>query len=161
MTIEKPLGASPAERRVFDIPKGSGVTATALAVADMIGTGVFTSLGFQIRDIPSPFSLLMLWVVGGMVALCGALAYAELAAALPRSGGEYNYLSRVFHPAAGFLAGWVSATVGFAAPVALAAMAFAGYFAGLVPEAPVLAVGLAVTWIVTLVHLMGVREGSV
>ncbi|MBT3070997.1 amino acid permease [Rhodomicrobium sp. Az07] len=144
----------------FDLPKISVVTATALAVADMIGTGVFTSLGFQVRDIPSAFSLLMLWVVGGLVALCGALSYAELAAAFPRSGGEYNFLSRAFRPAVGFMAGWISATVGFAAPVALAAMAFGQYFAGVVPGAPVLLLGLAVVWGVSLVHLMGVQTGS-
>lgn len=135
-------------------------TATAIAVADMIGIGVFTSLGFQIKDIPSAFSLMMLWIVGGIVALCGALSYAELAAAFPRSGGEYNFLSRVYHPAVGFLAGWVSATVGFAAPVALAAMAFGAYFEGVVPGAPPLALGLAVAWIVSLVHLSGVQHGS-
>ena len=146
--------------KLFDIPKISAVTATALAVADMIGTGVFTSLGFQVRDIPTGFSLLMLWVVGGVVALCGALSYSELAAAFPRSGGEYNFLSRTFHPAVGFLAGWVSATVGFAAPVALAAMAFGQYCAGAVPGAPALELGLAVTWLVSLVHLFGIRRGS-
>ncbi|MGO8952025.1 MAG: APC family permease [Rhodomicrobium sp.] len=146
--------------RLFDIPKVSALTALALAAADMIGTGVFTSLGFQVRDIPSGFSLLMLWVVGGVVALCGALSYSELAAAFPRSGGEYNFLSRTFHPAAGFLAGWISATVGFAAPVALAAMAFGQYFAGIVHGAPALAVGLAVTFLVSLVHLSGTQRGS-
>src|SRR5579883_1492448 len=92
------------------IARVSVVTATAIAVADMIGVGAFTSLGFQVKDIPSGFSILMLWVVGGLVALCGALSYAELSAALPRSGGEYNFLSRVYSPAVGFLAGWVSAT---------------------------------------------------
>ena len=142
------------------VPKVSAVTALALAVADMIGTGVFTSLGFQVRDIPSGFSLLMLWVVGGIVALCGALSYAELAAAFPRSGGEYNFLSRTFHPAMGFLAGWISATVGFAAPVALAAMAFGQYFAGVVPGAPVMAIGLGATVLISLVHLSGIHRGS-
>jgi basic amino acid/polyamine antiporter, APA family len=147
--------------RLFDLPRVSGVTALALAAADMIGTGVFTSLGFQVRDIPSGFSLLMLWVVGGVVALCGALSYAELAAAFPRSGGEYNFLSRSFHASIGFMAGWISATVGFAAPVALAAMAFGQYFAGIVPGAPVLLLGLGMTLLVTLVHLRGVHQGSV
>jgi APA family basic amino acid/polyamine antiporter len=127
----------------------------------MIGTGVFTSLGFQVQSIQSGFSLLLLWIVGGVVALCGALSYAELAAAFPRSGGEYNFLSRVYHPAVGFLAGWVSATVGFAAPVALAAMAFGGYFEGIVPGAPPLALGLAVTVLITCVHLSGVQRGSI
>lgn len=144
----------------LDVRTVSTVTATALAVADMIGIGVFTSLGFQVASIPSPFAVLMLWVVGGVAALCGALAYAELAAAFPRSGGEYNFLSRIYHPALGFLAGWISATVGFSAPIALAAMAFGEYFKALVPSASPLLVGLAVVWIVTLVHLTGVKHSS-
>ena len=156
-----PDGSSTVTARLFEIPKVSAVTALALAVADMIGTGVFTSLGFQVRDIPSGFSLLMLWVVGGVVAMCGALSYSELAAAFPRSGGEYNFLSRIFHPAVGFLAGWISATVGFAAPVALAAMAFGQYFAGVVPGAPALLLGLGVTILVTLVHLSGTHRGAI
>ena len=81
------------------------VTCTALALANMIGTGVFTSLGFQVAAIPSAFLILLLWVLGGVIALCGALSYAELAAALPRSGGEYNFLSQIYHPALGFMAG--------------------------------------------------------
>src|SRR6516162_8521429 len=101
-------------------PTVSTLTAPAIVVADMVGVGVFTSLGFQLQDISSGFSLLMLWVVGGVVALCGAFSYAELAAMFPRSSGEYNFLRRTYHPAVGFLAGWVSATVGFAALVHLA-----------------------------------------
>ena len=93
----------------------------------MIGTGVFTSLGFQLLDIRSGFVLLMLWAVGGVIALSGAMTYAELGAAMPRSGGEYNFLTRIYHPAVGFASGWVSATVGFAGPTALAAMTFAAY----------------------------------
>ncbi|MCC7251893.1 amino acid permease [Hyphomicrobium sp.] len=139
----------------------STTTATAIAVADMIGIGVFTSLGFQLASIPSGFPILMLWIVGGLAALGGALSYAELAVAFPRSGGEYNFLSRIYHPALGFMAGWVSATVGFAAPVALAAMAFGEYFAGVVPGAPPLILGLLVAWGVTLVHLSGLKPGTV
>jgi APA family basic amino acid/polyamine antiporter len=101
----------------------------------MIGTGVFTSLGFQVSGLPSGFAILTLWFVGGVCAFCGALCYGELAAALPRSGGEYHLLSRIFHPAVGFLAGWLSATVGFAAPVAAAAMAFGTYFRHITPGA--------------------------
>ena len=93
----------------------------------MIGTGVFTSLGFQLLDIQSTPALMMLWVVGGFSALCGALSYAELGAALPRSGGEYHFLTEIYHPCAGFISGWVSATVGFAAPTALAALTFGSY----------------------------------
>ena len=102
-------------------------TAMAIVIANMIGTGVFTSLGFQLVDIQSTFVLLMLWLVGGVTALCGALTYAELGSSLPRSGGEYNFLSEIYHPGAGFISGWISATVGFAAPTALAAMTFGAY----------------------------------
>jgi basic amino acid/polyamine antiporter, APA family len=138
----------------------SWITATAIVVADMVGVGVFTSLGFQVLGITSGFSLLLLWVVGGIVAICGALSYAELAAMLPRSSGEYNFLRRIYHPAFGFVAGWLSATVGFAAPIALAAMAFGQYFKALIPGAPPLLLGFCVTWLAALVHLGGVRFGS-
>ena len=107
--------------------KFSRNSAIAIVVANMIGTGVFTSLGFQLVDIRSTFVLMMLWLVGGVTALCGALTYAELGSRLPRSGGEYNFLTEIYHPAAGFVSGWVSATVGFAAPTALAAMTFGAY----------------------------------
>src|SRR5512141_3498676 len=129
------------------LPEGgsrvSVVVATAIVVADMVGVGVFTSLGFQVKDIPSGFSILLLWVVGGIVALCGVFSYGELGAMFPRSSGEYNFLGRAYHPAFGFVAGWVSATVGFAAPVALAAMAFGEYGKSVFPDAPplLLAVG--------------------
>ena len=102
-------------------------TVIAVVIANMVGTGVFTSLGFQLLEIDSGFVLLLLWAVGGLVALCGAMTYAELGAALPRSGGEYNFLKHIYHPAAGFVSGWVSATIGFAGPTALAAMTFAAY----------------------------------
>src|SRR4051812_23845967 len=138
----------------------SVLVATAIVVADMVGVGVFTSLGFQVKDIPSGFSILLLWVVGGIVALCGVFSYSELGAMFPRSSGEYNFLSRAFHPAFGFLAGWVSATVGFAAPVALAAMAFGEYGKSVVPGAPPLALAIGVVWLVSLVQLSGVRHSS-
>jgi len=108
-------------------------TVIAIVIANMIGTGVFTSLGFQLAELRSGFVLLMLWVIGGLVAVCGAMTYAELGAALPRSGGEYNFLTRIYHPAAGFVSGWVSATIGFAAPTALAAITFAVYATSVLP----------------------------
>lgn len=160
MAIAGTVGAPSNKERTVDLRTVSTVTATALAVADMIGVGVFTSLGFQVQSIPSAFSVLMLWIVGGIAALCGALSYAELAAALPRSGGEYNFLSRIYGQAVGFIAGWVSATVGFAAPVALAAMAFGEYFQAVWAGAPPLLLGLIVVWGVGLVHLSGVALGS-
>ncbi len=138
----------------------SWVTATAIVVADMVGVGVFTSLGFQVSDMTSGFSLLLLWIVGGVVAICGAFCYAELAAMFPRSSGEYNFLRRIYHPAFGFVAGWLSATVGFAAPIALAAMAFGVYFKSIAPHAPPLLLGFGVTWLAALVHLGGVWLGG-
>ncbi len=134
--------------------------ATALVVADMIGVGVFTSLGFQVTDVPSGFGLLLLWGVGGLVALCGAFSYAELATMFPRSSGEYNFLTRAYGPALGFMAGWLSATVGFATPVALAAMAFGQYAKAFHPAALPLPLGLAVIWAVTAIRLTGGRFGE-
>ncbi len=136
-------------------------TATSITIANMIGTGVFTSLGFQVVEIRSGFALLLLWVIGGVFALCGALAYGELAAALPRSGGEFHFLSRVFHPSLGFLSGWVSLTVGFAAPIALAAMAFGRYWSRVSPDTSPLAASSIVVVLVTLAHLHNLRFGSV
>ena len=138
----------------------SWVTATAIVVADMVGVGVFTSLGFQVTDIPSGFALLLLWIVGGIVAICGAFCYAELATMFPRSSGEYNFLRRIYHPAFGFVAGWLSATVGFSAPIALAAMAFGIYFKSIIPGAPPLLLGFCITWLAALVHLGGVKFGG-
>src|SRR6195952_836279 len=138
----------------------SVLVAIAIVVADMIGVGVFTSLGFQVKDIPSGFSILLLWTIGGVVALCGVFSYSELGAMFPRSSGEYNFLGRAYHPAFGFLAGWVSATVGFAAPVALAAMAFAEYGKSVFPDAPPLALAFGLVWLVSLVQLTGVRHSS-
>lgn len=109
------------------------LSATAIVIANMVGTGVFTSLGFQLVDIQSPLVLLLLWIVGGVIALCGALCYAELGAAMPRSGGEYHYVGELFHPSLGFVSGWVSATIGFAAPTALVAMTFGAYLQAVFP----------------------------
>src|ERR1700742_4591972 len=134
--------------------------ATAIVVADMIGVGVFTSLGFQVKDIPSGFAILALWTVGGVVALCGVFSYGELGAMFPRSSGEYNFLGRAYHPAFGFVAGFVSATVGFAAPVALAAMALEQYGRAIVPDAPSLSLAVGIVWAVSLVQLTGVRHSS-
>ncbi|BAM90625.1 amino acid transporter [Bradyrhizobium oligotrophicum S58] len=134
--------------------------ATAIVIADMIGVGVFTSLGFQVKDIPSGFAILALWAVGGVVSVCGALSYAELGAMFPRSSGEYNFLTRAFHPAIGFMAGWVSSTVGFAAPVALAAMAFGEYGGAVLAGVPPLVLALGAVWVVTSVQLGGIRQSS-
>ena len=86
----------------------------------MIGTGIFTSLGFQVMELHTGFALLLLWLVGGITSLIGAMAYAELGTLMPRSGGEYHFLTRIYHPSLGFIAGWVSFVAGFAAPTAAA-----------------------------------------
>ena len=137
------------------------VTCAALVVANMVGTGIFTSLGFQVGEIPSRPAIMALWAMGGLLALCGALCYAELSAALPRSGGEYHFLGRIYHPSLGFMAGIVSIVVGFAAPVALSAMAFGSYLQGVFPGIPPLAASIAIVVLVTLFHLRDLRVSSV
>jgi APA family basic amino acid/polyamine antiporter len=138
-------------------------TITAIVIANMVGTGVFTSLGFQLLDIQSGFVILTLWALGGLIAVAGAMTYAELGAAYPRSGGEYNFLSEIYHPAVGFVAGWTSVTIGFAGPSALAAMTFAAYATSILEVAPsawlerALAVGLVL--VLTIVHA-GKRRNS-
>ena len=137
-------------------------TAIAVVIANMIGTGVFTSLGFQLLEIQSGFVILMLWTAGGLTALSGAMSYAELGAALPRSGGEYSFLSRIYHPGAGFVSGWVSSTIGFAAPSALAAITFGAYAMSVVaPDAPYIwRQGLACALIIVLAFIHGGRRSA-
>ena len=152
---ERPSVKRAAPRRTIGF-----VTASSIVIANIIGTGIFTSLGFQVAEIQSGFALLMLWIVGGIAALCGALCYGELSAALPRSGGEYHFLSRIYHPALGFMAGFVSATVGFAAPVALAAMAFGKYFTGVFGMGSPFLLSFVVVWVVAAFHLGNLQVGS-
>jgi APA family basic amino acid/polyamine antiporter len=135
-------------------------TATFMVIANMIGTGVFTSLGFQVVDIQSGFPIELLWVLGGVAALCGALTYGELGTALPRSGGEYHLLTKIVHPVVGFLSGWVSATVGFAAPTALAAIAFAKYSAAVFPRIDVVDTAAAVVVAFTALHCSSIPWGN-
>ena len=134
----------PASSKIGTLP------ATALVVASMVGTGVFTSLGYQVGDIPCGPGILLVWVLGGLVALCGALSYAELAGALPRSGGEYHFIGKIYHPSLGWTAGLLSAVVGFAAPTALAALALGSYAHRAFPEIPP-----AVAAVVALVGVTG------
>ena len=132
-------------------------TAAAFVVANMVGTGVFTSLGYQLLATESFYSIMMLWLFGGVIAFCGALCYAELGAAMPRSGGEYHYLSKIYHPSVGFLSGWVSLVVGFAAPVALACMALASYVCRVYPVMHPRWIALAVLTLITLVHTRSLK----
>jgi len=102
-------------------------TAVLLVIANMIGSGIFATTGYMAASMTSESILLFTWLLGGLLALCGALSYGELAAAMPRSGGEYHYLSKLYHPAVGFMSGFISLIVGFGAPIAGAALVFGQY----------------------------------
>ncbi|NQX01755.1 amino acid permease [bacterium] len=134
--------------------------AVALVVASMVGTGVFTSLGYQVRDIPSGPGILLVWGLGGGVALCGALSYAELAGALPRSGGEYHFIGRLYHPSLGWTAGLLSAVVGFAAPTALAALALGSYAHRALPGVSPVAAAVVTLIGVTCGHLVSLKTSA-
>ena len=102
----------------------------------MIGAGIFTTSGLLIGDLKSPLLMLSLWIVGGIIALCGAISYGELGANMPGAGGEYLFISRLYNPLVGFLSGWVSFIVGFSAPIAASAMGFSAYFLRAFPFLP-------------------------
>ena len=140
----------PPSRRQIGLPG-----AAALVVSSMIGTGVFTTSGFALALLGDPGPVLLAWVLGGLLAACGALSYGALARRFPESGGEYALLTRTVHPLAGFLAGWVSLLAGFTAPIAAAALALAAYLAGIVDGLP--AEWLATAAIVVAAVLQGVR----
>lgn len=109
------------------IVKISAYTGISIVVANMIGTGAFTSLGFQTENLKNTAVILSLWILGGILALCGAFSYAEVGTEIKKSGGEYSFLSKIYHPIIGYLSGWISLTVGFAAPIALSVLAFTEY----------------------------------
>lgn len=130
-----------------------------LVIANMIGTGVFTSLGYQVGPIPSGFAILILWLIGGVVALSGAFTYAEIATTLKKSGGEYYYLSSIFHPAIGFISGWMSMLVGFAGAISAVAIAIGEYSHVLIPL-PTKVIAIAAIVIVSTIHWFGVKAGG-
>ena len=132
--------------------KFTWVTACAFIIANMIGTGVFTSLGFQLVSTHNLIAILLLWLLGGVIAFCGAVTYGELGAAMPRSGGEYHYLTTIYNPTIGFLAGWISLVVGFAAPIALSCMALSSYVCRIFPAINPTLLAIAVLTVITLVH---------
>jgi basic amino acid/polyamine antiporter, APA family len=156
-TVSKKRVDVSSEKVAQNISIGSAI---ALVIANMIGTGVFTTLGFQLAGIKNTLAVLLLWVIGALASLCGAMVYGELGAAMPRSGGEYEYLSKTYHPSMGFLAGWVSVFVGFPAPIALASMAFGAYFSGIFPVASPQTLAVAVLVSLTLIQCIGVRVGT-
>jgi basic amino acid/polyamine antiporter, APA family len=117
-----------------DLRRLGFIAAAAIVVANMIGTGIFTSTGYQAASLGDSGTILIAWGVGGVLALCGASAYAELGAMMPKAGGEYVYLREAYHPAVGFLSGWTSLLAGFSAPIAVAGLAFGTYTAQVFPE---------------------------
>jgi APA family basic amino acid/polyamine antiporter len=147
---------------------------TSIVVANMIGAGIFTTSGLLMAELNNPFLMLAIWISGGIIALCGALSYGELGAAMPGAGGEYLFLSKLFHPIFGFLSGWVSFIVGFSAPIAASAMGFSEYFCRAIPFIPAYLEGsgivepattmklLSVSVIVlfTLIHYHGIKTGA-
>lgn len=156
--------------------KYSRSVAINMVIANMIGTGIFTSLGFQVMDggIPDAFTILVIWIVGGIIALCGATSYGEVATYYKRSGGEYTFLSDLYHPSIGFVSGWISLIVGFSAAIASLALATGEYFlplTGLDPDTTFTIgvaevsvktlIALIVILIVVLIQLNGVRSGGV
>jgi basic amino acid/polyamine antiporter, APA family len=137
-------------------------SACAIVVANMIGTGVFSTLSYQVHALPDERAILLLWVLGGVSALAGALCCAELGAARPRSGGEYALLTQLFHPAVGFMAGWISVVAGFAGPIAAAALAFSAYLGKLWPPlaASPTAVAIALVTVISALHMLRVEIGA-
>ncbi len=135
---------------------------TNIVVANMIGAGIFTMSGFLMADLLNPILMISLWIVGGIIALCGAMAYGELGAAIPQAGGEYTFLSRLYNPMLGFLSGWVSFFVGFSAPIAASAIGVTAYLSDAFPEAgiPKKICAIAIIVIFTLIHMKGLELGT-
>ncbi|HNY53628.1 MAG TPA: amino acid permease [Bacteroidales bacterium] len=148
--------------------------ATNIVVANMIGAGIFTTSGLLMAELHNPLLMVILWAVGGIIALCGALSYGELGAAMPGAGGEYLFLSRLYSPIYGFLSGWVSFIVGFSAPIAASALGFSEYFTRAVPglgnwlqangfmglEITKKTLAVAVILIFTFIHYRGIKYGT-
>jgi len=148
--------------------------ATNIVIANMIGAGIFTTSGLLMSGLNNPLLMLALWVAGGVIALCGALSYGELGAAMPGAGGEYLFLSKLFHPMFGFLSGWVSFIVGFSAPIAASALGFSEYFCRALPAIPGwfadagimnpadtrTFLSVSVILVFTLIHYRGIKTGA-
>jgi APA family basic amino acid/polyamine antiporter len=138
--------------------KISWKTAAGIVVANMIGTGVFTSLGFQLAVVQNTWTILLLWTFGGIMALLGALVYAELGTHFRRTGGDYIFLSETIHPLVGYLYAWVSLVVGFSAPIAIAAMAMNNYLSPVVGETQL--PGLIFLVLIPAVHIFSVSSSA-
>jgi APA family basic amino acid/polyamine antiporter len=148
--------------------------ATNIVVANMIGAGIFTTSGLLMAGLHDPILMMVLWVVGGIIAICGALSYGELGAAMPGAGGEYLFLSKLYNPLYGFLSGWVSFMVGFSAPIAASALGFSQYFCRAVPGLPAWLgkagimnpswtgklIAISIILIFTFIHYRGIKYGA-
>jgi APA family basic amino acid/polyamine antiporter len=142
---------------------------TNIVIANMIGAGIFTTTGIIMNDLSNPSLLIILWFVGGLIALLGALSYGEIGANYPLAGGEYIYLAKLLHPLFGFLSGWVSFIVGFAAPIAASALALSEYLSrvfdfNLLTGNDLIfkkIISVAVILIFTLIHVSGVKKGTI
>ncbi len=143
------------DRRVLTL-----LPATATVVANMIGTGVFTTTGLMVGMGATDGNIVLAWLLGGIVAFCGALCYGEVGANFPESGGEYYFLSRLLHPSLGFMSGCVSLVVGFAAPIAAAAMAMNLYLVQVFDGWPVRVMAAATILLLALLHAWDLRIGS-
>ena len=140
-------------------------TATCVLISNIIGGGIFTTTGFMARDLGDPLLILLLWFIGALFALGGAMVYGELGAALPHAGGDYVYLREAYGPLVAFLSGWTSFTIGFGAAVAASAISFSSYALRVIPivdEQGWLAksLSLSLLWIATLLHCRGVGTGG-
>jgi APA family basic amino acid/polyamine antiporter len=137
----------------------SSYAGTAIVISSMVGTGIFTTTGLMVEMGAMAGDIILAWLLGGLLALCGALCYGELGANMPESGGDYYYISRVIHPSLGFLSGWVSLIVGFSAPLAAAAIAMQIYMAQLAPGWPVRVMAVATITVLSLLHAYDMRLG--
>jgi len=140
-------------------------TASCVLVSNIIGGGIFTTTGIMARDLGDPMLILLLWFVGALFALGGAMVYGELGAALPHAGGDYVYLREAYGPLVAFLSGWTSFTIGFGAAVAASTISFSSYALRIIPiedERGWLAKGLSLSllWTATLMHCRGVGTGG-
>lgn len=138
--------------------KITALTGAAIVIANMIGTGAFTSLGFQLNELDNLTVVLLLWVLGGVLALAGSFSYAEVGTAIKKSGGEFAFLSQLYHPLVGYLSGWISLTVGFAAPIALAAIAFEEYFP--IKSLPFKITSIILIAAITLMHTINLKYSA-
>src|SRR5262245_60580727 len=141
----------PSETRHLGLLSGIG-----LVVSNMVGAGVFLSAGFMAQDM-GPGAILLAWLTGAVIALCGAKAYAQVATWVPRSGGEYRFLSELLHPALGYLAGWASLLLGFSGPIAVNAHAAGAFAATIFPGLDPKAVGVTLVVGLTALHVAGLR----